>query len=375
MSYSNQPQIVKFNYINWWTGDKVHELEIFLSYCFDQYDIYLSPNSSNVKECVVTICSLFGNLHSIAHAYSKKDSIVLFYTGENTDAWKDWREEVVYPHVDIIAGFFNRTDKSVRCPLWCFYNDFWKDGLFTPSNFLNGKNEVVCIARNPSNRYQLGTLCQQAGLTLSSNLPNIEYIIPGSKPLTQTLDKTIQSKLNCLKEFNYCLCPENTDAEGYTTEKIFHALEAGCIPIYYPKREVEKEIINNKCVVLIDQNDSPTEVKSKIEETIKYVKHEIIDTPLNVWMKDASFHIMMLYFGLWKKVYTIAKQKGWILHRKNNIHIIYYTIDTSNLNDPTSIKQRCIEKCKEHCIQYKSIFTYRPVFIIDNKEIDIEELL
>ncbi|PHR56637.1 MAG: hypothetical protein COA43_13510 [Robiginitomaculum sp.] len=36
-----------------------------------------------------------------------------------------------------------------------------------------------------------------------------------------------------LKDYNFCLCMENTCYEGYTSEKLWHSIEAHCLPIYY----------------------------------------------------------------------------------------------------------------------------------------------
>ena len=361
---------IQFYYTNWWTGDAVTDLQQFLEYCFDQYDL-----NTGVKKNI-HICSLFGSLQSIARIPKTNETIVLFYTGENTDAWVDWREEIVYPHVDIIAGFFEKTNKSVRCPLWCFYYPFWKSKCFVPKQDDNNRlNEAVCIARNPSNRYKLANLCQQSGVRIATNLPNHTESIPGSRSI-EGLDKRLESKLNCLSFFKYNLCPENTDAIGYTTEKIFHAFESGCIPIYYPNRPVEENILNQDCIVFIDPNDTPEEIKSKLS---------VVQSPQFCWKNDATFYIMKLYLNLWKKVLQLAKQKGWIVKRKSlpNEGIIKY-----NLKKRPVCSLEVEEICKMHYNTSSSLFTPRPVFVtkkdsndsndsseFDDTEIDLEEVM
>jgi len=42
-----------------------------------------------------------------------------------------------------------------------------------------------------------------------------------------------ESKFEVLSSYEFCLCFENMDMDGYMTEKLFDCLYAGCIPIYY----------------------------------------------------------------------------------------------------------------------------------------------
>ena len=41
-----------------------------------------------------------------------------------------------------------------------------------------------------------------------------------------------QSKFDLLKEYKFCLCPENSIYDGYVTEKLVDAYAGGCVPIY-----------------------------------------------------------------------------------------------------------------------------------------------
>jgi len=41
-----------------------------------------------------------------------------------------------------------------------------------------------------------------------------------------------QSKFDLLKEYKFCLCPENSIYDGYVTEKLIDAYAGGCVPIY-----------------------------------------------------------------------------------------------------------------------------------------------
>jgi hypothetical protein len=53
-----------------------------------------------------------------------------------------------------------------------------------------------------------------------------------------------------LKSYKFNICPENTISPGYVTEKLFQALQAGCVPIYSgPGPDPEPEVVNRDAVV------------------------------------------------------------------------------------------------------------------------------
>lgn len=58
--------------------------------------------------------------------------------------------------------------------------------------------------------------------------------VPGVK-IGHTLhrSKDSQSSVDILKKYTFALICENVDAEGYVSEKMYDALLAGCIPLYY----------------------------------------------------------------------------------------------------------------------------------------------
>ena len=67
-------------------------------------------------------------------------------------------------------------------------------------------------------------------------------------------------KIAYLSEFKFNLCPENSDNEGYVTEKIFDAIKAGCIPIYWGSEgNPEPEILNPDAIIFLKRNGDNSE--------------------------------------------------------------------------------------------------------------------
>ena len=88
---------------------------------------------------------------------------------------------------------------------------------------------------------------------------------------------SIKSKVDCLKNYKFCICYENLSMNGYVTEKIFDVFKAGCIPIYLGAPNIEK-YIPKEC--FIDRKDFKTDQdlydfikKISKEEYQKYIEN------------------------------------------------------------------------------------------------------
>ncbi len=107
----------------------------------------------------------------------------------------------------------------------------------------------------------------------------------------------------------YNICPENSEFEGYFTEKIFHALEAGCIPIYWAIDKPEKEIINEKCYCWIKNEENnfnetifENKIKDVIENKTEYIKE-------NIFIPQSKYIIDNMYKTLKNQIEIILKLK------------------------------------------------------------------
>ena len=55
---------------------------------------------------------------------------------------------------------------------------------------------------------------------------------------------SIEDKINFISRSIFNICPENSTYEGYCTEKIFQAFEAGTVPVYWGVDLPERGLIN-----------------------------------------------------------------------------------------------------------------------------------
>ena len=70
-----------------------------------------------------------------------------------------------------------------------------------------------------------------------------------------------------LTHYRYNVCPENSNAYGYVTEKIFDAIEAGCIPIYWGSyNNPEPGILNPEAILFWSPESDNVSTIRKIAE-------------------------------------------------------------------------------------------------------------
>jgi hypothetical protein len=79
--------------------------------------------------------------------------------------------------------------------------------------------------------------------------------------------KTIykDNKTEFLTQYQFNLCPENSNYEGYVTEKIFEAIQGGCIPIYWgSNNNPEPDILNHDAICFISNTGQDINATEKI---------------------------------------------------------------------------------------------------------------
>lgn len=286
---------------------------------------------------------------------SNPKEINIFFCGENTHVphYSKFKDEVILSeYVDVIAGFFENSKKSVRFPLWLFYYYYWNKGLFKSKINNNRKESALLVAQNLTNRVELCNKIKKANIQVLSTLPQCgtHFQMPDRNA------HQIHTKVEVCSVFKYNICSENSDTDGYVTEKLFHAFEAGCIPLYWPVREIETNIIKNEYILYIDD---------KLEENKNKYKMYTDD---NFWTEDAYFHICWYYLKFWNRVYKRSIELNFILDRKKDIEIISYNIDS---DDPDNEIKNIL---KSHYKKYNKLFEPRPVFYLNNKELHLEDL-
>ena len=208
----------------------------------------------------------FGNNNSM---YDSKNCFKIFYTGENERPW-DYK-----CHNSITFDHFEFEGKNYRLPLYVIYDydNHFRDAPNT-SNIdrglidLIGKNKEFCsfVVKNGG--------CQKRNdwfhklneyKPVASGGPlfnNIGYVLPRG-------EESVSAKLKFLNSYKFNLCFENSSYPGYATEKLYEALCAKTVPIYWGSPTIEVDFNTKAFLNWHDYQDDEAffEAIKEIDET------------------------------------------------------------------------------------------------------------
>lgn len=192
---------------------------------------------------------IFGdrNFGSNNPSYDSKNCIKIFYTGENERPW-DYR-----CHYSISFEHFEFDGKNYRLPLYVIYDydnhhrDTYNTSNITrdPSDLNVKKDFCSFVVKNPGcekRNFWFHRLNEYKRVSSGGPLfNNIGYILPRE-------DKSVEAKFKFLDGHRFNLCFENSSYPGYVTEKLYDALCAKTIPIYWGSPTVEIDF-NSKAFI------------------------------------------------------------------------------------------------------------------------------
>lgn len=286
--------MVTISYINYWNNNNIQDrwFTTFIKENIHESVQEVSPS----KNPTILICSCFGNINKVKQT---KALIKIFFYGENLERFPPYNHlNLLQETFDIIIGF-NYTDKNnklFRLPLWICYYPYYN--LHDKSNNvityleteyqkkIHNKTEFCSlIARHDRGGQRtiiLNEMKKYGNVLCPSNFnKNCNNIAQGNK-----------AKIDFIKHTKYNICPENSTFEGYHTEKIFQAFEAGTIPIYWAIEEPEKEILNKNKYCFIKNINDTNEVKRKIKDAVeipeKYLEGNIFN--------DTAYEVIGTYY-------------------------------------------------------------------------------
>lgn len=152
-----------------------------------------------------------------------KDCVRIFYTGEN-QRHTDYR-------CDYAVTFDHPTsERMFRLPLYLMYendHNILRDREVRDVNDYDNKGFCSFVVRNPNCHYRnayIHTLSQYNAVASAGPLFNN---MNGWNP------KDVIEKVKFMSGYRFNLCFENSSYPGYCTEKLFEALCAKTIPIYW----------------------------------------------------------------------------------------------------------------------------------------------
>jgi hypothetical protein len=100
-----------------------------------------------------------------------------------------------------------------------------------------------------------------------------------------------------LKHYKFYICPENASVEGYVTEKVFHAIGSGCIPIYWGANgNPEPDMLNRDAILFWNPDGDNNALLQQIAELqnnpARY--REFYEQPR---LRDDAWQVVANYFN------------------------------------------------------------------------------
>ena len=266
----------------------------------------------------VAFISVFGDA---ALARRVKADIRVFYTGENLESFPAYRDHL-RGTVDLALGFDEfEAPGYMRFPVWllmCFPPDLDRDAVaarlrqFTASrrDLLQrpGMAASVVARRDASGiRGAMADLFGEVGqVHYGGRFRNPGPTIPPGR----------ECKHQYIRQFPFQICPENSARDGYVTEKLFQAIAAGCIPIYWgADRPPEPDILNQDAILFYDPDrpDNLVEILRSLRDEPDRLR-ELRD--LSPFQPDAADRIFAYYEKL-EELFLRAYEEGAPERRRN----------------------------------------------------------
>jgi len=224
----------------------------------------------------VAIFSVFGDRGLIRKVHT---DVKIFYSAENLKRtnFASYADHALgEPSIDLAMGFEVFEDpRYIRFPLWMDYM-FPAD---CTEELIRAKCEQLRFPKMQADRKFCSMVASNSADGLRDEMFNaiskIAHVDSAGRYLhnDDSLVKEFgDNKVAYLQSYLFNICPENTAAYGYTTEKIFEAISCGCIPIYWGAELADKAVINEDAIIFWDRKNNGKDALKRIEELHKNPK-------------------------------------------------------------------------------------------------------
>lgn len=252
----------KLRYYNWRTAFRQRTIMDDLNgYCDGQWFTRFLNHKFPDEDYKINFIGPFETHHTLNWPMDGKK---VFYTGENLNIvfpeMKEKFDKHALDYVDLSMGFDLIDDeKYLRFPFWVWYHfppDITEEGIENIIDMWNSLNykktrDVVNISSHDN---------WNSRRVISNDIEKIVKITYAGKWRNNTQElwkKYNNNKKEFMNQFKFNLCPENSMANGYVTEKIFDSIISDCIPLYAGGGNyLEPQVLNHNAILrwFVDDN-------------------------------------------------------------------------------------------------------------------------
>lgn len=215
-------------------------------------------NCDGIDNNKICFYSTFGSRNILNRT---KGDVNIFFTGENV---KRGNHKLYSDHfltndsIDLAMGFESFEDsRYLRFPLWIMY-------MFEPkldANSIKARCQALNHQHTSPQRKFASHISSEDTLGLRRQmcecLSQIASVDCAGKIMHNCDDlweKYNDDKHRFIANYKFNICPENSNCTGYVTEKIFQAIDAGCIPIYWGSyNKPEPQVLNHDAILFWEQ--------------------------------------------------------------------------------------------------------------------------
>lgn len=262
-SFKNKRNIIAFYGIN--KRDGINPwLQIFIENNVKDYALY-AP---------IRVFCQYCDIRYIKWSHAKNKIVVIT---ENNHVpyslWWNYKQIQDKKGVSLVLGFdYIQHHRYIRFPYWLFTN-FSPNADYTEiSEYVNNYNYLkTSKTRNKfcsfiCRKDYFGDRAYFADL-LEENIGALNYPSDFRHNDDDLKDKYDDDKIKYLSQFKFNLCPENSNDKGYVTEKIFEAIKAGCVPIYWGNEGIpEPGILNPEAIIFLKKDGDNSEALDLIKK-------------------------------------------------------------------------------------------------------------
>lgn len=220
----------------------------------------------------VVFVSTFGNRNVVDKV---KGDVNIFFSGENLkrSCFSVYSDHLLgNPCVDLAMGFeFFEDDRYFRFPLWLHYmfdpeaseQDIVRRCEELNHPVMGDRKKFACHVSSEDDKGCRKTMCQT--LSQIAQVDCAGKVMHNCDDLWEVYGN---DKHAFLTNYKFNLCPENSNCDGYVTEKLFQAIAAGCIPIYWGSYNAPEPNIVNEDAVLFWKVDGDNDQMMKTVELL-----------------------------------------------------------------------------------------------------------
>ena len=271
----------------------------------------LSVDFDIIRDDVNPDYLIFGDRNFGNHNESFTNCTKIFYTGENQRPW-DYKchYAITFDHFD--------TPNHYRLPLYIIYDwdnkrkgvansegrKYFSRSIHTYYDDYNSKEFCSFVVKNPSCQMRnnfFHKLCQYKKVDSAGPLFNNTGI------KLDHGENAVQEKLAFIQKYKFNLCFENASYPGYATEKLYEALIAKTVPIYWGSPTIALDFNPNAFLSWHNYQDDDKFIEAIKEVENDYGKwHSMTGSP--IWSPyNKSIDLDRFRFWFRKNVYSGSK--------------------------------------------------------------------